>query len=236
METTDVAPPLVPTVVSCQSCSSTGDKIRRTRVLIVSGLTGNGKTSFINLLLRRKPRTNSWGVLQNDFGQTHVDKSSDDGVVLDQLLGGCACCTIVPVRTALTRLLRRPKPSLVIVELSTLGLPLVLAQLLWANYANVVETGPTVMLVQTAKHTVSWEGSEWYRQQLEQADLLLMLGGSDEEQAQISTWVSESFPLKRVVGLPPLTELLNSAQMTSEIEALLDELVGKPSATIDSET
>jgi G3E family GTPase len=92
---------------------------------LVTGLLGTGKTTTILHLLAHRPRGERWAVLVNEFGELGIDGAilgAAAGVAVREIAGGCVCCTgNVPMRVALTQLLRVARPHRLIVEPTGLG-------------------------------------------------------------------------------------------------------------------
>jgi G3E family GTPase len=92
---------------------------------LVTGFLGAGKTTAILHLLAHRPREARWAVLVNEFGELGIDGATlgaAGGVVVREIAGGCVCCAgNLPMRVALTQLLRVARPQRLIVEPTGLG-------------------------------------------------------------------------------------------------------------------
>jgi len=120
---------------------------------VIAGPLGAGKTSLIRQLMAQRPANERWAVLINEFGQIGLDaallSTSDDGIALGEVAGGCLCCVNgAPFQVGLGRLLRKAKPDRVFIEPSGLGHPSqLLAQLREAPWRGVLAVQPAIMVL-----------------------------------------------------------------------------------------
>lgn len=65
-----------------------------TRVNLITGFLGSGKTTTLLHLLAQKPQGEKWAVLVNEFGEVGIDGAllAESGAVLKEIPGGCMCC------------------------------------------------------------------------------------------------------------------------------------------------
>lgn len=121
------------------------------RVYIITGFLGAGKTTLIQSLLQRKPAHERWGVLVNEFGEVGVDGSflAGLGVAIKEVAGGCMCCAAgVPMRVALTQLLRTQALDCLIIEPSGLGhTATIIEQLSAPEFAAAISLKSVITLV-----------------------------------------------------------------------------------------
>ena len=145
----------------------------RTRVIILTGPVGSGKTSLLNSLLQLRPPGERWAVLMNDTGKTEVGANIDKtDVEVRTVFGACenSVKTGVPMRTAVLQTLKKPRPLCFLIELSTIAQPVVLQELLLS--VGGVATVQVVAMVPQNLHSELWRSSAAYSAQLEQADVL----------------------------------------------------------------
>jgi G3E family GTPase len=95
---------------------------------LITGFLGAGKTTTVLHLLAQRPAHERWAVLVNDFGAVGIDGATlavaHDGLAVREVAGGCICCAAnVPLRVAMTKLLREVKPDRVLIEPTGLGHP-----------------------------------------------------------------------------------------------------------------
>jgi G3E family GTPase len=148
----------------------------RIAAYLVFGATGAGKSTAIARLIARRPPTEHWGVLVNDFGIAAVrDESLDGGIhrVTVREVAGCICCTSqVSVRTALINLVRDASPQRVLIEVSAAAYPGALMRLLREpGIARAVDVRGTLCVVDPFQILDSRYASlDVYREQIAAAD------------------------------------------------------------------
>ena len=109
---------------------------------VITGFLGVGKTSAILHLLNQKPSHERWAILVNEFGEIGVDgsllegqSSSQEGIFIREVPGGCMCCASgLPMQIALNQLLARARPDRLIIEPTGLGHPKEVLQVLSSEY------------------------------------------------------------------------------------------------------
>lgn len=149
-----------------------------TKVNLITGFLGSGKTSTIRHLLSQKPEDEVWAVLVNEFGEIGIDGAllSDSGAVLKEIPGGCMCCINgLPMQIGLNMLLQQKKPHRLLIEPTGLGHPKqILSLLTGESYRPWLTLQATLCLLDArqlrdARHT----GNENFRDQLAAADIII---------------------------------------------------------------
>jgi G3E family GTPase len=155
----------------------------RTAVNVIFGASDSGKTRLIESLLERRPNTERWAVLMNDFGGT-AQRSPPTRLLRNVAVretGGCACCTgQLVLRTALVSLLRAQRPARVLIEASAAADPNALLALLRdPELASAVHV-QTIFATAGAHQLldVRYLSAPVYRAQVEAADVVV-LGGPE---------------------------------------------------------
>ena len=176
---------------------------------LITGFLGAGKTTAILSLLRRKPSTERWAVLVNEFGEVGVDGTilQSQGAVVREVAGGCLCCVAgVPMQVALTRLIAQEKPDRLLIEPSGLGHPARVLDLLRSEqYRQVLDVKATVALVDPRKLVDERYTSHiGFRDQLNLADVIAGSKDdllSDEDREGFHRWAQALQPSKTTYGL-----------------------------------
>lgn len=151
-----------------------------TRVHLITGFLGTGKTTSILHLLKHKPDTEKWAVLVNEFGEIGVDgamiKGSNQSIAVKEVPGGCLCCVSgLPFQIGLNSLVAREKPDVLLIEPSGLGHPKQILDILkQPAYRDMLAVGVTVTLMD-ARHLSNdryLEHGIW-QDQIDVADVLV---------------------------------------------------------------
>lgn len=93
---------------------------------VITGFLGSGKTTAILEVLQRKPATEKWAVLVNEFGEIGIDGAilASSGAEIREVAGGCMCCVAdLPMQVALNNLIAKVQPDRLLIEPSGLGHP-----------------------------------------------------------------------------------------------------------------
>ncbi|MDH4569728.1 cobalamin biosynthesis protein CobW [Pseudomonas sp. BN414] len=147
---------------------------------LIAGPLGAGKTSLIRDLLAQRPASERWAVLINEFGQIGLDAallaSSDDGIAIAEVAGGCVCCVNgAPFQVGLGRLLRKARPDRLLIEPSGLGHPVeLLRQLREPPWERVLALQPSVVVLDAAALATGQLLPDSQREALLDAGLVLL--------------------------------------------------------------
>jgi G3E family GTPase len=95
-----------------------------TKIDIISGFLGAGKTTLIKKLLKEALTEEKIVLIENEFGEIGVDGAilKDSGIVIQEMNAGCICCTITGNFTlALKEILKYYAPDRILIEPSGVG-------------------------------------------------------------------------------------------------------------------
>lgn len=163
---------------------------------IISGFLGAGKTTLLQHLLKQKPEHEVWAVLMNEFGQIGIDQRilpQSDGYAVQELLGGCLCCSSqLPMQIALSRLLSDNKIDRLFIEPTGLGHPAqLLEQLTEPHWLQHLSMRSLVTVVDGSRlHDATWTQQYLYQDQLKVAQVIVishadMMSALDQEALQV---------------------------------------------------
>lgn len=179
---------------------------------LITGFLGVGKTTAIKSLLARKPGSEVWAVLVNEFGDIGIDAAAigsgegGDDDPIRMVPGGCICCVgNMAMGVALADLIRKVSPARLVIEPTGLGHPAGILDLLReAENAGQIELRATICLVDPRRLAELNEAeSETFQDQIHMADALIAHKcdlANAEERAAFTKWAAELFPPKSYVG------------------------------------
>ncbi len=150
-----------------------------TRLYIISGFLGAGKTTFIQKLLREKVLGERVAIIENEFGEVGIDGGllKQEGLEIKEISSGCICCSLVGDFTAaLKDILKVYKPEKVLIEPSGVGK---LSDVLKACHKVVklqeVELGQSIVIVDGLKYKLhSRNFSAFFNDQIGAADHIIV--------------------------------------------------------------
>lgn len=95
-----------------------------TKIDIISGFLGAGKTSFIRKLLLEALKGEKVVLIENEFGEIGIDGGflKDSGIEIREMNQGCICCSLVgDFESSLREVAEKFKPDRIIIEPSGVG-------------------------------------------------------------------------------------------------------------------
>nr|WP_017799441.1 GTP-binding protein [Winslowiella toletana] len=149
-----------------------------TKVNLITGFLGSGKTTTLLHLLAMKPENEKWAILVNEFGEIGIDGAllQGRGAVLKEIPGGCMCCVNgLPMQVGLNMLLKQAKPDRLLIEPTGLGHPKqIIAMLSDAVYQPWLTLNATLALLDPRQLSNSKiTDNENFRDQLAAADIII---------------------------------------------------------------
>ena len=95
-----------------------------TKIDIVSGFLGAGKTTLIKKMLSEAYQGEKIVLIENEFGEISIDGGflKDSGVEISEMSSGCICCSLVgDFATALKDVQQQFHPDRILIEPSGVG-------------------------------------------------------------------------------------------------------------------
>lgn len=95
-----------------------------TKIDIISGFLGAGKTTLIKKLIQEELHKENIVLIENEFGEIGIDGGflEDAGIEIKEMNSGCICCSLVgDFESALAKVLEEYHPDRIIIEPSGVG-------------------------------------------------------------------------------------------------------------------
>ena len=95
-----------------------------TKIDIISGFLGAGKTTLIKKLIEEAFKGQKIVLIENEFGEIGIDGGflKESGIQINEMNSGCICCSLVgDFNTALKDVLARYEPDRILIEPSGVG-------------------------------------------------------------------------------------------------------------------
>ncbi len=210
-----------------------------TKIDIVSGFLGAGKTTFIKKLLSEAVANEKVVLIENEFGEIGIDggflKSS--GIEIKEMNSGCICCSLVgDFKESLTQILTSYTPDRIIIEPSGVGkLSDVLKAVAGVESQLSVEQNCAITVVDVKKCKLYMKNfGEFFNNQIEHATTIVLSRTDVAEQNVIDEAVELirtinpnatiiTTPINELEGTKLLEILESPVDLKSELLASMQE-------------
>ena len=150
-----------------------------TKIDIVSGFLGAGKTTLIKKLLKEALVGEQVVLIENEFGEIGIDGGflKEAGIEITEMNSGCICCSLVgDFGTALKEVLEKYKPDRILIEPSGVGkLSDVMKAVEGVTSGEDVELGSAVAVVDAKKcKTYLKNFGEFFENQIAHAGTIIL--------------------------------------------------------------
>ncbi len=165
-----------------------------TKIDVVSGFLGAGKTTLIKKLLSEALKGTKVVLIENEFGEIGVDGGflKDAGIEIKEMNSGCICCSLVgDFETSLKEVIEKYSPERVLIEPSGVGkLSDVQRAVLKAAEAAGVEPGSSVAVVDATKCKIYMKNfGEFFIDQIEHAGTIILSRTQGMDEHKLATVV-----------------------------------------------
>jgi len=176
---------------------------------LIVGFLGSGKTTAITKLIEQRPAGQNWSILINEFGKVSIDhalvNSGPDEIAIEELGGGCACCTLAfAFKPLLAQFIRRTKPDRLILEPSGLSHPAKVVDILRSrDFSGAIDLRNIICLVDPQDfEDPRWRETEVFQDQIQLADIVVLNWTDDRDRELIERcreWVEGFRPPKQLI-------------------------------------
>jgi len=153
---------------------------KMTKIDIISGFLGAGKTTLIKKLIKEALSGQKLVLIENEFGEIGIDGGflKEAGIEITEMNSGCICCTLVgDFGTALRDVITKYEPDRIIIEPSGVGK---LSDVIKAvadvkKDFDTVELNSFIAVVDAGKTTMYMKNfGEFFNDQIENANTIVL--------------------------------------------------------------
>lgn len=150
-----------------------------TKVDIISGFLGAGKTTLISKLLKEALNGEQVVLIENEFGEIGIDGGflKDSGVEIREMNSGCICCSLVgDFGTSLKEVVDKYHPDRIIIEPSGVGkLSDVIKAVKDLHIENEIQLNSASTVADASKVKVYMKNfGEFFNNQIEHAGTIIL--------------------------------------------------------------
>ncbi len=206
-----------------------------TKIDIISGFLGAGKTTLIKKLIQEAFQGEKLVLIENEFGEIGIDGGflKDSGIQITEMNSGCICCSLVgDFGDALGKVLDQFAPDRVIIEPSGVGK---LSDVIRAvqgvkHHGEPVHLNSATTVVDAVKSKMYMKNfGEFFNNQIESANTIILSRSQKVSAEKLEACVSDlkSHNGKAVIITTPWDEL-DGKQILAAMEqknVLMEELL-----------
>ncbi len=205
-----------------------------TKIDIISGFLGAGKTTLIKKLLKEALQGTKVVLIENEFGEIGIDGGflKEAGIEITEMNSGCICCSLVgDFETSLQQVMDQYHPERILIEPSGVGKLSDVMKAIQniAEKSDEMELNSAVTVVDVSKAKVYIKNfGEFFINQIENAGTIILTRTDKADQAKIETAVELirqhnpkatiiTTPLDQITG----KEILDTFEGNNDLEAEL---------------
>ena len=194
-----------------------------TKIDIISGFLGAGKTTLIKKLLAEAFGGEKLVLIENEFGEIGIDGGflKDSGVQVTEMNSGCICCSLVgDFGKALAEVLEKFTPDRIVIEPSGVGkLSDVIKAVEGVDSADIKLNSFTVVVDAKKSKMYMKNFGEFFNNQVEYAGTIILSRTKDMKQEKLEECVKllrEHNKTATIITTP--WEEINGAQILAAME------------------
>lgn len=208
-----------------------------TKIDIISGFLGAGKTTLIKKLINEALTGEKLVLIENEFGEVGIDGGflKDSGIEITEMNSGCICCSLVgDFGTALKEVIDRYSPDRIIIEPSGVGKlsDVIKAVLDVKEHTDIVlNSAATVVDCSKARMYIKNFG-EFFNNQIESAGAVILSRTQNAKENQVKDCVSLIKELNSdaaIVTTPwddiNASTILSAMEHTNILDSLINEVI-----------
>ncbi len=212
--------------------------IYMTKIDIISGFLGAGKTTLIKKLINDSFKNQKIILIENEFGQIAIDGGflKDYGIDIKEMNSGCICCSLVgDFSKALKEVVEKYNPDRILIEPSGVGkLSDVIKAVGSVLNENVILNSYTTVSDASKFNMYLKNFGEFYLDQLQNAKCIVLSHTSKLTPDKINSIVDSIKEINKSASVVTTDwdiisgdQILQSIERTNDLDAELKELLSK---------
>ena len=199
-----------------------------TKIDIISGFLGAGKTTFIKKMLEEAFKGEQVVLIENEFGEVGIDGGflKDAGIEITEMNSGCICCSLVgDFGKNLHEVIDRYHPDRILIEPSGVGkLSDVMKSVIDIEKEEDVKLNGLVTVVNALKASKQMKAfGEFFNNQIEYATTVILSRSQKATQEQLE------FCVKQIQELNPKAAVITTNWDESSGTQILKAMEGQDS-------
>ena len=167
-----------------------------TKIDIISGFLGAGKTTFIKKMLEEVFKDEKVVLVENEYGEVGIDGGflKDAGIEIKELNSGCICCTLVgDFSRSLNEVIETYHPDRILIEPSGVGkLSDVLTSVQEMEKTHDVKVNAVVTVANVLKVSKQMRAfGEFFKNQVEHAAVIVLSRTQNADPGKLEACVRE---------------------------------------------
>lgn len=202
------------------------ENMGKTKIDVISGFLGAGKTTVIKKLLDHLPKEEQKIIIENEFGEIGIDGGflKDAGIEIREMNSGCICCSLSgDFEASLREILAKYAPDRVIIEPSGVGkLSDVLKAVSDVEKELEVASNSAITVVDVKKCKMYFKNfGEFFNNQIQFANTVILSRTdlADQKKAEEAVELIRQINPQALIVTTPLEELSGEK---------ITELLGRP--------
>ncbi len=214
-----------------------------TKIDIISGFLGAGKTTLINRLIHEAYKGEKIVLIENEFGEIGIDGGflKDAGIEISEMNSGCICCSLVgDFSQALVKVVEEYSPDRILIEPSGVGKLSDVTQAVLSSKIHDAELNSSVVVVDVNKCKMYMKNfGEFFNDQISNAGCILFSHTdktTDSKLAEALTLVREKNPDATIITTPAdkldINSIIDAIEKRSTLEAHVKELMAEEACPV----
>ena len=207
-----------------------------TKIDIISGFLGAGKTTLINRLIKEAYNGEKVVLIENEFGEIGVDGGflKDAGIEISEMNSGCICCSLVgDFSEALKKVKNDFAPDRILIEPSGVGkLSDIVKAVESANLDDAILNSATVVVDVNKCKMYMKNFGEFFNDQISNAGCIVFSHTdktTDTKLAEALSLVREKNPTSTIITTPydklEIKDIIETIEKKNTLDAHIKELI-----------